>query len=133
MLFVFALIGLCIFLSHPETPASPNSELGALRASMNDGNQSEIAIVTERRSVARTVLAVLTVGVLSLGQFIFIVLGCQSACDAFRFAYPDHMGWLDTPTAGGFGVAFAFLCIIYPIYFGIFRLGSQASGSRGKS
>ena len=86
---------------------------------------SATASVTERRPFGRAVLSFLVVAFFACAQFILIFLGWQAAVDALCATYPNHPVWLESRFVRFAGVFFALFCIIYPVYFGMFRLGFQ--------
>ena len=92
---------------------------------MSNEHPSPTAIPTERRSIGRVVLSILVVTVFSCGQFILIFLGWQAALDTFCAAYPSHPAWLESRDMRSAGIIFGLLSVLYPVYFGMFRLGFQ--------
>ena len=85
--------------------------------------QPNSASSREYRSTGRVILSWTVIFVFSFGQLFLIHLGWQATLTTFATSYPEHSGWLQSSFLRSLGVVFGLLCILYPIYFGLFRLG----------
>ena len=71
------------------------------------------------------VLSLIVVIIFSSSQFFLIILGWQAAIDIICLAFPNHPTWFELRSIRGAGIFVALICILYPVYFGLFGLGFQ--------
>jgi hypothetical protein len=79
--------------------------------------------IEPRRITGRVIASFLVVTFFSVAQVLLIYLGWGTAIDLACTVYPAHPAWLEASFLRVMGLIFGLLCVLYPVYFGMFRLG----------